>query len=132
MNEEILEKLIVGDSDYDANLLMEKTNFVNFEYDQNTRIWLEEILCEGSQELRSRYLRFVWGKTRLSLNIDNVEHVVSKEDLENDSLPKSATCSFMLKVPTYTSKQIMKEKLEYALYNCLEIDADYHVNEQDM
>ena len=38
--------------------------------------------------------------------------------------PVSHTCFFTLELPRYSTKKIMREKLPYAIFNCLSIDAD--------
>lgn len=39
-------------------------------------------------------------------------------------LPESYTCFFLLKLPRYSSKDILREKLKYAIYFCKSIDTD--------
>uniref|UniRef100_K3X8T2 HECT domain-containing protein n=1 Tax=Globisporangium ultimum (strain ATCC 200006 / CBS 805.95 / DAOM BR144) TaxID=431595 RepID=K3X8T2_GLOUD len=39
-------------------------------------------------------------------------------------LPISHTCFFSVEMPIYSSEQVLREKLLYAIYNCQEIDGD--------
>jgi hypothetical protein len=42
-------------------------------------------------------------------------------------LPAATTCYFTLKLPAYTSLEVMTAKLKYVIANCAEIDADFAV-----
>ena len=42
-------------------------------------------------------------------------------------LPSATTCYFTLKLPNYSSYEILYEKLKYVITNCSEIDADFTV-----
>ncbi|GFS88505.1 e3 ubiquitin-protein ligase HERC2 [Nephila pilipes] len=39
-------------------------------------------------------------------------------------LPESYTCFFLLKMPRYSCKLVLKEKLKYAIHFCKSIDTD--------
>merc|ERR1711974_289765 len=39
-------------------------------------------------------------------------------------LPESYTCFFLLKMPRYTGKSVLREKLKYAIHFCKAIDTD--------
>jgi hypothetical protein len=45
----------------------------------------------------------------------------------NTRLPAATTCYFTLKLPNYTTVEVLKEKLRYVINNCAEIDADFAV-----
>ena len=53
----------------------------------------------------------------------------------NSYLPEAYTCFFLLKMPRYTSKDILKDKLSYAIHFCKSIDIDEYahvnLNEED-
>ena len=38
--------------------------------------------------------------------------------------PHAATCFFMIKIPRYSSKKVLADKLTYSIMNCTEIDGD--------
>jgi hypothetical protein len=42
-------------------------------------------------------------------------------------LPSATTCYFTLKLPEYSSIDVLREKLKYVIINCSEIDADFAV-----
>jgi len=85
---------------------------------------------EFSTAERSLFLRFVWGRTRLPRSIadfrgrDFVLQVLDKYNPPDDFLPESYTCFFLLKIPRYSCKDVLREKLKYAIHFCKSIDTD--------
>ena len=49
---------------------------------------------------------------------------LTKRNSGANSFPISHTCFFELEIPEYTSIDIMRERLVYAINNCLTIDGD--------
>jgi hypothetical protein len=45
-------------------------------------------------------------------------------------LPAATTCYFTLKLPAYSSLEVMTQKMRYVIANCAEIDADFAVTTQ--
>lgn len=106
------------------------TNFAGVEVDAPLVAWFWEVMEELSQEERGLFLRFVWGRTRLPRTIadfrgrDFVLQVLDKYSPADHFLPESYTCFFLLKMPRYSCKLVLKEKLRYAIYFCKSIDTD--------
>uniref|UniRef100_A0A8B9H6Q8 HECT domain containing 3 n=1 Tax=Astyanax mexicanus TaxID=7994 RepID=A0A8B9H6Q8_ASTMX len=73
-------------------------------------------------EDRSRFLRFVTGRSRLPAPIYIFPDKQGSET--TDALPQSSTCSSTLYLPKYPSAKVCEEKLRYAAYNCVAIDTD--------
>ena len=44
-----------------------------------------------------------------------------------DGLPTSQTCFFQLRLPPYSSREVMAERLRYAINNCRSIDMDNYM-----
>ena len=44
-----------------------------------------------------------------------------------EGLPTAQTCFFQLKLPVYSSKEMLAEKLRYAISNCRSIDMDNYM-----
>ena len=49
----------------------------------------------------------------------------SLQDL--DALPTSQTCFFQIRLPEYTSREVLAEKLRYAIKHCRSIDMDNYM-----
>ena len=102
--------------------------------------WFWEILENFDDEMRSKYLKFVWGRSRLPHGLIQdkhnfviyntvVEKHAEKKDKKTgivtpahtittwakDSIPESHTCNFQFETPIYTSKEIFEEKLTFAM-----------------
>ena len=50
--------------------------------------------------------------------------VLDKYNPPDNFLPESYTCFFLLKLPRYTCKAVLREKLRYAIHFCKSIDTD--------
>ena len=50
--------------------------------------------------------------------------MLDKYNPPDNFLPESYTCFFLLKMPRYSSKDILREKLKYAIHFCKSIDTD--------
>lgn len=80
---------------------------------------------------RSAFLRFVYGRSRLPSNTSVLSEKLRisrlpKPDPDN-WLPVSHTCFFSIELPAYSSYDVMREKLLYAITSCITIDGDYQV-----
>lgn len=50
-----------------------------------------------------------------------------KVDKAVNGLPTAQTCFFQLRLPPYTSQEIMAERLLYSINNCRSIDMDNYM-----
>ncbi|KAK2107751.1 E3 ubiquitin-protein ligase herc2 [Saguinus oedipus] len=50
--------------------------------------------------------------------------VLDKYSPPDHFLPESYTCFFLLKLPRYSCRQVLEEKLKYAIHFCKSIDTD--------
>lgn len=127
-----LEFVVCGDSIVDLSVLRAHT----VSYSINLKRDLFDVLARFNNDMLQLFLRFVSGRSRLPhpnsdwclrLEYDN------KSDADADSrLPTSATCSFRLLMPKYSSLDVMHRRLIYAIENCIAIDLDAHVVHDEM
>uniref|UniRef100_A0A3Q4HB06 HECT domain containing 3 n=1 Tax=Neolamprologus brichardi TaxID=32507 RepID=A0A3Q4HB06_NEOBR len=82
--------------------------------------YLWEALTNFTNEDRSRFLRFVTGRSRLPAPIYVFPDKQGSET--TDALPQSSTCSTLLHYCLVA--KVCEEKLRYAAYNCVAIDTD--------
>ena len=123
-----LEEFITGIPKLDIQLLRERTLYDS--YEANSKIIQDfwKVLESFSEEEKSLYLKFVSGRTRLpDARSINLIHKIQKLNKRNpDSyMPISTTCYFTLSLPNYSSYEILRDKLRYAIHNCNSIDADF-------
>lgn len=50
-----------------------------------------------------------------------------KVDRPINGLPTAQTCFFQLRLPPYTTQEIMAERLKYSINNCRSIDMDNYM-----
>ncbi|XP_055695916.1 probable E3 ubiquitin-protein ligase HERC2 [Lutzomyia longipalpis] len=125
-----LQAMVCGSPDIPLGLLKSVASYKGVEATSNLVTWFWEVMEEFSNQERSLFLRFVWGRTRLPRTIadfrgrDFVLQVLDKYNPPDNFLPESYTCFFLLKMPRYTCKAILQEKLKYAIHFCKSIDSD--------
>ena len=62
--------------------------------------------------------------TNLHLVFVSFAKVLDKYNPADYFLPESYTCFFLLKMPRYSCKAVLREKLSYAIHFCKSIDND--------
>jgi len=125
-----LETMVCGSPDIPLHLLKSVATYKGVESSSPLVTWFWAVMEEFSTAERSLFLRFVWGRTRLPRSIadfrgrDFVLQVLDKYNPPDDFLPESYTCFFLLKMPRYSCKSVLREKLKYAIHFCKSIDTD--------
>ncbi|KAL6048683.1 Ovarian tumor-like cysteine protease [Balamuthia mandrillaris] len=125
-----LEQLVCGKVEIDVAKLRKHTNYKGFNGDSDPVIamfW--EVMEEFSTAERHLFLRFASGRERLPTDESQWRDCLTIAKLydSDDALPQSATCFFTVKLPNYTSKEIMKKRILLAISNCASIDTDFTV-----
>lgn len=151
-----LEKRVCGVADVDVNLLRQNT-----EYDEDLspgdefvqRFW--RVLESLEEEDKRAFLRFVWARSRLPVGAAQFHQKFKLQSLSPSSnrsgseplptanangnstwmdsqLPKSHTCFFALQLPRYSSDEICRKQLLYAVRNCVEMDGDFRLADTEM
>jgi len=123
------ETLVCGKQRMDIDLLKSQTEYSLDRNDERVRnLWT--ILAEMTPEQQALFLKFCWGRSRIPLTVSGFAGKKFKIDSmtrgSNPDLnfPEACTCYFTLKLPLYTTIDIMRAKLLYAIYNCVAIDMD--------
>ncbi|KAK7944978.1 hypothetical protein WMY93_000706 [Mugilogobius chulae] len=117
-----VEKKVCGDPEISVEALKRLTRYEDLEQSDLRVQYLWEALNNFTNADRSRFLRFVTGRSRLPAPIYVFPDKQGSET--SDALPQSSTCSSTLYLPNYPSAKICEEKLRYAAYNCVAIDTD--------
>lgn len=117
-----VEKKVCGDPEISVEALKRLTRYEDLEQTDLRVQYLWEALTNFTNEDRSRFLRFVTGRSRLPAPIYVFPDKQGSET--TDALPQSSTCSSTLYLPNYPSAKVCEEKLRYAAYNCVAIDTD--------
>ncbi|KAG7389554.1 RING finger and SPRY domain-containing protein 1 [Phytophthora pseudosyringae] len=132
-----LEVLICGRREVDVDLLHQCTEYSEGADEAMPHVqhfW--EVLRELTSEERTSFLRFVWARSRMpnsakdfpmnfKLQTAQDPGASSQPDLY---LPHAQTCFFALRLPAYTSKEVLRTKLLYAIQNSPNMDADVRLH----
>ncbi|KAK9875133.1 hypothetical protein WA026_005926 [Henosepilachna vigintioctopunctata] len=125
-----LETMVCGSPDIPLTLLKSVATYKGVDRSAPIIQWFWEVMEEFTNQERSLFLRFVWGRTRLPRTIadfrgrDFVLQVMDKYTPPDNFLPESYTCFFLLKLPRYSCKHVLQQKLKYAIHFCKSIDKD--------
>lgn len=152
-----LQAMVCGSPDIPLGLLKTVATYKGVESTSPLVQWFWEVMEEFTNQERSLFLRFVWGRTRLPRTIadfrgrDFVLQVLDKYNPPDHFLPESYTCFFLLKMPRYSCKvsffqnisklefyliftkfqAVLMEKLKYAIHFCKSIDTDEYARVAD-
>ncbi|KAF4134020.1 Ubiquitin-transferase HECT domain-containing protein [Phytophthora infestans] len=126
-----LRTLVCGKATVDIALLRRRTIYGDGCQGTDPHIaYFWDALAEFSDEQKSSFLRFVWGRSRLPTHAADFT-----QDFKISGLPKAAgradmylpiahTCFFSIDLPAYSCREVMHDKLVYAITHCQSIDAD--------
>ncbi|KAG5885881.1 hypothetical protein JTB14_019144 [Gonioctena quinquepunctata] len=129
MTAEYLEQLVCGMSQISIMILKKIVRYRELDENHQLVQWLWNILENFTDSERVLFMRFVSGRSRLPANLADVSQrfQVMKVDKPVNGLPTAQTCFFQLRLPMYTSQEIMAEKLLYSINNCKSIDMDNYM-----
>jgi len=135
-----LENWVCGKPLVDLELLKRHTRLSGGLEETSPRVqWFWEIVTEFSADERLRFIKFSWGQDRLPGNDEEFERTSTRLMLKpsmmegnvDGRLPKADTCFFNLELPNYSSKEVMKRQLRFAITaDCDSMNADEPVSEQ--
>ena len=115
------EAVICGSKYFDVELLRRATEYESpvKATDQHVAFFWE-VLEEFTQEQRSMFLNFVSARSRLPAKADAFDSPFTIQaatgearDNPDRSMPLSSTCFFSLKLPAYSTKELMRQRLLY-------------------
>lgn len=123
-----LEELVCGKPTIDIDLLRSVTEYSSCSANDPHIVFFWQAMKEFTNEERSMFIRFTWGRSRLPLTAEGFPQRFKLQSFgkspADSYLPISHTCFFSIEMPRYSTLEIMKEKLRYAIYNCQAIDGD--------
>ena len=110
-----LEVLVAGVSTVDVELLKRNTVYSGYTSQDAIIKWFWEVFEDMSDEERTLYIRFAWGRGRIPpsdaawVGVD--KHGIDKARGKVDALPEAHTCFFSIDLPEYPSKEVLRSKL---------------------
>lgn len=117
---EAFKKLIEGQKTIHVIDLKRLVTYEGYTATSDQIKWFWEVIEEYSQEKLGLLLEFVTGSKRLPASGQHtLRFNITRMDGETQALPQSSTCFGNLLLPTYRSKEVMKQKLDIALEHSL-------------
>jgi len=130
-SERELESLLCGQKELDLTLLKQCTEYEGVDANDPHIKMFWEVLQEMTGEQRTEFLRFAWARSRMPdsavdmpMNFVLTSPTGGAVEKPDDYLPTAQTCFFSLSLPKYSNKEVMKDKLLYAI-KCTLMDNDY-------
>jgi len=96
------------------------------------RFW--RVFERFTEEEKALYLKFVWGRSRLPVSLDNLAYrheVRLMESANNRGCPIAHTCFFQLDIPDYDDDEICYSRLLSAITMCGGIELDDYARQND-
>uniref|UniRef100_T1JES7 HECT-type E3 ubiquitin transferase n=1 Tax=Strigamia maritima TaxID=126957 RepID=T1JES7_STRMM len=133
MTAQHLEQLICGMPQVSIDVLRKVVRYREIDENHQLIQWMWSVLENFTNQERVLFMRFVSGRSRLPANIADISQrfQIMKVDrvrfFAQDGLPTAQTCFFQLRIPSYSSQEIMAERMRYAINNCHTIDMDNYM-----
>ncbi|KAL8615069.1 hypothetical protein ACOMHN_013603 [Nucella lapillus] len=124
-----LEQMVCGTAEVSIDILRKVVRYRGMDENHILIKWFWTILEDFTNEERIQFLRFISGRTRLPSNPADITQrfQIMTSDRGMDSLPTSQTCFFQLRLPMYSSVEVMADRLRYAINHCRSIDMDNYM-----
>ena len=89
---------------------------------------------EMTTDEKKLFLQFVWARSRMPLKESDFDapFKIQKGTQNSSALPSASTCFFSLSLPEYESKEILREKLLFAINNVTTMESDYVTNDVEI
>ena len=117
---EEVETLICGQRQLNFEELRDHCYYVNgYTPDCPHMTWLWEIILgEWEDDKRRKFLAFATGSDRAPVNgLKSLKFYIIMDEENDQKLPTSHTCFNQLLIPKYSSKDVLRERLQTAVEN---------------
>jgi hypothetical protein len=139
LSAEELRATLCGSTDVDVDLLQSVAEYEGYTQDDAVIGYFWQVLREATTADRRSFLQYVWARSRLPLRVADFESPfkilkdsTNTGDKADQALPSASTCFFSLTLPEYSSVDILKEKLMYAIHNVTTMETDFQTNSSEI
>jgi len=136
---EQLRDIICGNPDIDVELLRRVVEYEGYQETDMVVAYFWEVLREMTTSERKLFLQFVWARNRLPLKESDFDAPFKiQKDMKTVNedgdypLPSASTCFFSLTLPDYPEKEVLKQKLLFAIENVTTMESDYVTNDVEV
>eukprot|EP00804_Cyclotella_cryptica_P018743 CCRYP_007226-RB/>CCRYP_007226-RB protein AED:0.02 eAED:0.02 QI:214/0.83/0.84/1/1/1/13/1126/5186 len=134
-----LRDILCGNPDIDVELLRRVVEYEGYNESDDVISYLWEVLREMTTSERKLFLQFVWARNRLPLKEADfdapfriLKDTKGVKEGEDYPLPSASTCFFSLILPQYPHKEMLKQKLLFAIENVTTMESDYVTNDVEV
>ena len=139
MSGEEIRDTMCGNPEVDVGLLKQVVEYEGYDDGNPVLDYFWETLYEMTSNDRKQFLQFVWARNRLPMRAADFDapfkiqrdslNIGERADL---ALPSASTCFFSLTLPEYSSKDILREKLLFAINNVTTMETDFQTNSAEI
>lgn len=134
---EELRDIFCGNPEVDVDLLRRVVEYEGYNESDDVIQYFWETLRELTNDERKTFLQFVWARNRLPTKESDFDAPFKiQRDGSNNSgdnaLPSASTCFFSLILPEYSSKEVLKHKLLFAINNVTTMETDFQTNSAEI
>ena len=134
-----LKRILCGSADVDVNVLKTIVEFEGYEGNEPVIDNFWRVLEEVRTTDRKAFLQYVWARNRLPSRVADFEtpFKIVKDSLNSGdradlALPSASTCFFSLTLPEYSTAEILREKLLFAIHNVSTMETDFQTNSAEI
>jgi hypothetical protein len=113
-----VEELVAGKTEIDVAYLRANTELRGFTHDDKVVQYFWSALESFTDDERSQFIRFVWGRSRLPLRGRKwpQRFKLQRSGRGDGRLPVTHTCFFSIEMPEYSSAKVMRDRLLTAIH----------------
>jgi len=130
---------LCGNPDVDVGLLKQVVEYEGYDDDNPVLDFFWETLHGMTSSERKQFLQFVWARNRLPMRASDLDapFKIQRDSLNtgeraDQALPSASTCFFTLTLPEYSKKDILREKLFFAINNVTTMETDFQTNSAEI
>lgn len=136
---EELRDVMCGNAEVDVDLLKSVVEYEGYVETDEVIKYFWETLREFTNTERKLFLQFVWARNRLPTKKSDFEapfkiqrDSANVKERANKALPSASTCFFSLALPEYSSQEVLKEKMLFAINNVTTMETDFQTNSAEI
>jgi hypothetical protein len=134
---EELRDIFCGNPEVDVDLLRRVVEYEGYNESDDVIQYFWETLRELTNDERKTFLQFVWARNRLPTKESDFDapFKIQRDGSNNrgdNALPSASTCFFSLALPEYSSKEVLKHKLLFAINNVTTMETDFQTNSAEI
>jgi len=113
-----LMSFVIGNTNYDWDEFQKKTEYKG-EYHANHPViqWFWQVFHKLDDKEKKKFLLFLSGSDRVPVFgwSQTLPMTIQRSHIDDEHLPVSHTCFNILDLPAYSSKEVLKDKLQEAI-----------------